>query len=122
MRVTWNGRMIVAIISTNMPLRPGKRNRLKPYATQMADATAPMVESAEMAKVLKKSRGKSIVSQATAKLPKLRSNAQCCSRVRHRPTHVIGPASTLAGSMKMLSSRWASIRARARMPSSIGTS
>ena len=89
----------------------------------MAEATAAIVESPAMANVLKKRRGKSIVSHAFEKLSTLSEKPQCCSRVRQRPTQVIGPASAFAGSMKMLSSRCGSTSAHACVrPSAAGTS
>ena len=92
--MTWKGRMMVAIITMKRPLRPGNWNRLKPYATQIAEATAPIVDNAAIANVLKNRRGNAIWSHASWKLSKFRWNVQCFSSVRDRPSHSIGPAAT----------------------------
>src|SRR4051794_25533973 len=66
-RVTWNGRMIVAMRTTNRTFRPGKRNRAKPYATSTDESTAPIVLSTAIAIVLKNSRGKFSCDQTVEK-------------------------------------------------------
>ena len=43
MSVTAAGRKIVAISSVNSRLRPGNRNRAKPYATSVHESTVPIV-------------------------------------------------------------------------------
>jgi hypothetical protein len=115
--------MIVAIIRTKSPFRPGKRKRENPYATQIADNTAPTVEIPAIANVLKNSLGNSIVSHAAPKFSVRSEKLQCCSSVRYRPTHSIGPAAGFAGSMKIERSRNGSSSASARtVPSGMGTS
>ena len=57
MIVTAAGRKMVAMSRLNRSVRPGKRNRAKPYATSVQDSKVPIVEMTAMAMVLKSSRG-----------------------------------------------------------------
>src|SRR6478752_5234213 len=100
--VTWNGRMIVAIRTTNIAFLPGKRNRAKPYATRIDENTAPIVDRIAIPNVLRSSRGKLSWLHAVVKLAVSGAKVHACSSVRHRPTHSMGVCVGSAGSMNTL--------------------
>ena len=57
MTVTIEGRKMVEMSSRNRKLRPGKRNRAKPYATRVHETSTPTIPTTAMKTVLNNSRG-----------------------------------------------------------------
>src|SRR3954469_18933159 len=88
-RVTWNGRMIVAMRTTNSAFRPGKRKRAKPYATSVEETTAPIVLRSAIPAVLNSRRGKFSWFHAVVKLSTGGATAHAGERVRQWPCHSI---------------------------------
>ena len=102
--VTCCGRMIVPTRMVNSSALPGIRNRENPYATTTAELTAPTVPINAMATVLKNSRPKFVICQASTKLDQCGLNIHTRSSVRQRPCHSRGCVGSF-GSTNVLCSR-----------------